>query len=221
MRAAWSFLALLGCTHTFDATAIQPNPIKSRRLASEAAASEPLYIKVRDRNLPREVELRSSASFVAVSRDRVRFHVGIVQLLEDEADTRGWDVWLEDETGRRIAVASREVARVDRVAIEWYFLCNLWVGLDCKQWIKQRNIPTTDVYEGRADYVFVEKDLLGPTRQALVLVLERRGVRHRYEWRFQDDAYAVRHYATTMTDALVHPIVVPGPETRVAQSTWE
>ena len=207
-------VALTGCVRTLDATAVQSNPIKTRRLAGDSVQSAPLYILTRDMHLPRWLLLRSSASFAAVSRDRIRFHVGIVQHWEEMADTAGWEIWLEDETGRRLEPQRREVPRVERVAVEWINELRLDAVL---RMTTRRLEPSQvlNVYQGKVDVVFMEQDLLSPARQALALVLERDGVRLRYEWRFRDDAWSVAHYGMTTNPTV---IVVPGPMTRVASS---
>jgi len=204
--------ALAGCTRIFEAKAIQPNPLWSRRLATDEASSEPLYIHQRDQLLPKNVQLRSSASFAAVTRDRIRFHVGIGHSWEEIADTAGWSVWLEDETGRRLLPQRREVPRINRVALEW--LTDPYLG-------KVRAYPTIDVYQGKADYVFVERDLLGPRRRAVTLVLERDGVQLRYAWRFSRDLFMVRHYLRERPGVWLTTVIVPGPDTRVASTTYE
>jgi hypothetical protein len=61
---------------------------------------------------------------------------------------------------------------------------------------------------------------IGPQRRSLTLVLERRGVTFRYQWRFQPDVFAVRHYGRAPSDE-VKTTVVPGPDTRVASTRYE
>jgi hypothetical protein len=207
-----ALVPIAACMRTLEASAIQPNPLWSRRLASDEASSEPLYIHQRDLQLPRNVQLRSSASFAAVSRDRVRFHVGIVHPWEEIADTAGWTVWLEDESGHRRLPQRREVPRVNRVALEWLF--DPVLG-------KVRAYPTIDVYQGKADYVFVERDLLGSRRKALTLVLERDGVQLRYAWSFSRDRFRVSHYLRVRPGLAMQTVIVPGPDTRVAPTTYE
>src|SRR5215831_8285319 len=93
-------LCLGGCTSSQrEARAVQPNPLIMLRSPEQLPQSLPLFIYQRDTRLPRMYQLRSSASFAAVGRDRLRFHVGVARYDESEADTRGWTVWLEDDQG--------------------------------------------------------------------------------------------------------------------------
>src|SRR5215208_691394 len=83
----------------FEARATQPNPVKNLGNPETLPASETLYIHQRDMDLPRDFQLRSWAQFAVVTRDRIRFHVGVARQDEDEADTRKWKATVEDESG--------------------------------------------------------------------------------------------------------------------------
>jgi len=207
-------LAPSACMRRLQASAIQPNPLLARHVATESATSESLYIHTRDVQLEggRNIQLRSSASFAAVTRDRVRFHVAIVHRWEEIADTAGWTVWLEDETGHRFVPQRREVPRINRVALEWLYDPQLG---------KVRAYPTIDVYQGKADYVFVEKDLIGPHRRSLTLILERDGTQYRYDWRFRPDQFMVSHYMRSRPGLSMFTVIVPGPDSRVASTIYE
>jgi hypothetical protein len=204
-----------------EARAIQPNPANATRSVDTIPGSVRLYIHQRDMHLPREYQLRSWAQFVVVTRERLRFHVGIVRYDEGEATTRGWDVFLEDETGRRYVPESREVPRLLRIAMTW----RLWPYRPGDSWCIEppclaRVIPGYEVYEGQADYVFKDPDLLAPDRKMLRLVLRKGGLEYRYTWRFGPET-VVEHYGRTRVDAEMGTIVVPGPHTEVAGTRYE
>src|SRR5215831_749355 len=205
-------LSLCGCASgAREARAVQPNPLVMLRSPEEIPTSVTLYIYQRDGRLPHEYQLRSSASFAAVARDRLRFHVGVARYDESEADTRSWTVWLEDAEGHRFEPEAREAARMNRVAMNWILYPYSPTARD--GWCKEppcysRLDAGYTAYEGRADYVFHEPDLMGRDRTMLSLVLERGGVEMRYTWRFADGT-AVEHYGRSHVDDELGTIAVP------------
>ncbi|HKA88387.1 MAG TPA: hypothetical protein VKE22_12020 [Haliangiales bacterium] len=224
-RLVLALLLLAGCgVQVREASAVQPNPARALHSVDEIPQSVTLYIYQRDHLLSRDYQLRNSASFVVVSRDRLRFHVGIVRREEDDADTVSWDAWLEDAHGHRIARGEREVAHVDRISVGWalypYRVDDSW----CRQTrpCLRRLDPgrVFDVYEGRADYVFTAPDLATSQDDGFTLVLRRGGVEYRYAWLFGGHT-EVRHYGRTKVDDDVGTLAIPGPYTVVAGTKYE
>jgi hypothetical protein len=218
------FVAVLagGCaTSVREARATQPNPARALQSTEELPRSVRLYIHQRDMNLPRDFQLRSWAEFVVVTRERVRFHVGIVRADEREAETKGWRVHLEDETGRRYQPDGREGARVSRIAMNW----RLWPFRPSDSWCPNppclsRAVPGFEAFEGQADYAFRDPRLLRPERKLLRLVMRRGDLEYRFTWRF-GDVTAVEHYGRSRSDRELGVIVVPGPHTDVASTRYE
>jgi hypothetical protein len=216
-----TFLTFSGaaCTHTREARAIQPFPVRTQDAVPSSAT---LYIHERDMHLPWDYQLRSSAQFTVVSRDRLRFHVGIVRYFEDEADTGGWTAWLVDENGEKYAPEEREVARVNRISVDWalypYTPGDGWCPN--AQPCKSRIVPGYQVYQGVADYMFHVDGLFTPARQKLTLVLRRGGMEFHYVWRFGDTT-DVQNYGRTHVDDEMGTIVLPGPDTKMAGTRYE
>jgi len=230
MRAAlWALLAV-GCgVQTREARALQPNPLLATRSPDDLTVSEKLFIYQRDQNLPRDYQFRNWAQFAVVSRDRLRFHVGIVRVEESDADTQDWEVWLEDEHGRKLMPEGREVPRINRVVLGWklypYRPGDPWCRKPpCLQRVEPGNAHpgeiVHDVYEGQADYMFHDPTLLARDRERLSLVLRRGGVEYRYSWTFGDGT-EVHHYGRTAVDDELGTIAVPGPYTELAGTIYE
>jgi hypothetical protein len=209
-----------GCgVHRFEARATQPNPAANLGNPEILPTSQTLYIHQRDMDLPRDFQLRSWAQFSVVTRDRIRFHVGIARQDEDEADTRGWKVYVEDEAGQRYT-PEREVARVNRLALNW----RLWPYKPGDSWCREppcvsRVLPGYEAWEGQADYT-IHKPNLVAQRQKLSIVLVRGNEEMRFTWRFGEEM-VVEHYGRTRTDDQLGTIVVPGPYTEVAGTEYE
>jgi hypothetical protein len=212
--------AAAGCgVQTREARAVQPNPARSLSSPEELPVSVKLYIHQRDMNLPHSYQLRSWAQFAVITRDRLRFHVGVVRAEEDEAETSRWRVWLEDETGKKYKPASREVPRMNRIHIGW----GLFPYRPGDAWCREppclsKIIPGYTAYEGEADYVFYEPQLA--RRKKLSLVMRRGGLQYRYTWQF-GEGMEVTHYGRTKVDDEMGTIVVPGPNTDLAGSRYE
>jgi len=227
-------LALLlgaGCgVTTREARAVQPNPANALRTPEDLPISQKLYIHQRapDKgfgnsfSLPREYQLRSWAQFAVVTRDRLRFHIGIARADEEEATTSGWRVWLEDESGRVYRPATREVARINRIAVNWRPMPINPTTRDayCREPpCLSRIIPGFTAFEGEADYVFHDPGL-ARGHKTLSLVCERAGMRLRFTWRFGDQT-VVEHYGRTDADKGLGTMVVPGPHTELAATRYE
>jgi len=245
MRAA-VLLLLAGCaTQTREARAIQPNPVRALGSTDELAVSEPLYVYTRDSPtyqdglmgapgraaalrqesaidtsgpIPRYWQFRSSARFAIINRDRIRFHLAVVRHDEREADTRHWKVWLEDETGRKLLPASREVAQMDRLQLPW----SMYWDFNNNRYWKQRELPGWDAYQGRADYVFNAPALMTKERQWLALVAENGGYQMRFTWTFDDgNLVQVKHYGRSKVDDEMGIMIAPSEDTKVAQTWYE
>jgi hypothetical protein len=180
-------VACAGCGVTVrEAKALQPNPIFKRRTTDDIPSSVPLHIFQGHYLLP-GVRLGHWAQFVAVSRDRLRFHVGNVGYDEPDADTRDLQVWLEDESGHRTGLADREAPRLNRF------------------WVRGH-----DVYEGVADYVFYEPELISSRCRVIALVVRHDGFEYRYTWTFGDGT-EVHDYGYGEREIRNGVISVPGP----------
>jgi hypothetical protein len=212
-----------GCgVQSREARAVQPNPLDMTRSTEQLPASQRLSIYQRDYNLPRDYQLRNWAEFAVVSRDRLRFHVGLVRYEEDDANTAPWKVWLENDKGRKIEPEARESPHINRLALNWRLYpynptsSDRWCVTPPCVSVQQ---PGYTVYEGRADYVFHELNL-ARSSGAFTLNLERGGVRYRYTWRFGDDVI-VENYGRSEADKELGTIEVPGRFTQIAGTIYE
>jgi hypothetical protein len=123
-----------GCTRTFRAEAVQPNPMAEP--TETLRSSEKITIVTGDMELeaPAETQPRrgdaapannhrypliNQASFTIVSRDRLRFHVQIDHKWEEWADLKTWDVHLEDDQGHRWNPESVEHAQTKLMNTFW------------------------------------------------------------------------------------------------------
>ncbi len=213
-------LCVGGCgVQAREARAVQPNPLDLARSPDVLPVSQRLFIYQRDLNLPRDYQLRNWAQFAVVSRDRLRFHVGVVRLEESDADTRSWKAWLEDDSGRRLEPDARESGRVIRIAVNWglyrYRPGDSWCrNPPCLRSLTDTGSPGQSpytAYEGRADFVFYGAGLARASKR-LTLHLQRDGVEYQYTWRFAD-GFLVEHYGRTKVDDELGIIAVPGPYT--------
>lgn len=171
MRALLLVVLLSGCgVRIKEARAIQPNPLLGRRTSADLAISEPLAIYQRVPTtatyfmMYRPPLMKSSVQFTVASRDRLRFHVGIVRTFEDDADTSKWHAWLEDERGRHYEPDGHEVSTV-KTFPTWG-----WTA--------------TDLYVGRGDFVFYARDLFGRDTRKLTFVMTHGDEVYRFVWEF-------------------------------------
>ena len=208
-------LALTGCAGELEVAALQPHPLRMPREPGTPPRGERLSIFTRESTLPRWVQLRHDASFVIVTRDRVRVHLAVCEPWEELADPRVWTISLIGEDGRPIAAPVREAARLDRVALEWEREPGWRPGSTGQK--NRKLIPAIDVWQGRADWVFYGKDLIGLDRRAVTLVAERAGRTLRFAWTF-GDGWSEDGSGRSPSDDALGVIVVPGPETRIASS---
>jgi hypothetical protein len=227
-------LAVAGCSITTrEARAIMPHPTRSPPVGVEAdqlahtddlPASVPLYIYQRNYQLRRDYQLRNSARFVVVNRDRLRFHVGMVGYEDDTADTSSWTVWLEDETGRHLAPESRDVGKLNRIVVSWRLYPYPPGGTAwCREppcFSRLEPNQVFEVYEGTADYSFSDPGLGTAKHQLVSLVLRKGRDEYRYTWRFGDGT-EVHHYGRTHVDDELGIISVPGPHTEVGGVEYE
>src|SRR5687767_2504389 len=103
-------LLLAGCSRTLQATAHQPNPLKYPKDTLRESAKLFIYVGHQDMDSIKTI-MANSARFVVVSKDRLRFHITIEHKWEEWADVNSWQVWLEDETGKRYHPEAKELSK--------------------------------------------------------------------------------------------------------------
>lgn len=183
-------MSAAGCNKAWHAETMTP-PIHFGTTL-EARTSFPAVIATRDMELPRWVELPNSVYFVAVSRDRLRFHVTLHHKWEDMTDPRRWRVWIEDDTGRHddpVGVDRRTVRSVSRN-----------YERPRGQWSAQ--VYQVNMYKGDGDYVFHRHNLVRRDMRYLVLVMQRPGYEYRYRWSFVDEDEDVPALPTTAQETM-------------------
>jgi hypothetical protein len=127
-------VGLVGCTRTFRAEAVQPNPVAAPTETLRNSEKVTIVTSDMELNMPdapdpggREATvahnhhypLINQASFTLVSRDRLRFHVQVDHKWEDWADLRTWDVYLEDGEGHSWKPESVEHATTNLITRMW------------------------------------------------------------------------------------------------------
>ncbi|HEU5061101.1 MAG TPA: hypothetical protein VFU21_31435 [Kofleriaceae bacterium] len=137
----------------------------------DARTSLPAVIELHDMELPRSLALMNSAYFVAVSRDRLRFHVTLHHKWEDMSDPTRWRVWIEDDRGRVYHPAACD-RRVIRPVTRMY---------DAR---RMQPFLSFTVYKGDGDYVFYRHNLVRKDMRWLTLIMKRPGYEYRYRWSF-------------------------------------
>lgn len=203
MRPTLALALLAGCAsqQIKEARALQPNPLAALGSPEELPISDKLCIFQSPPSTirvfgfhKRKPLLRSWAQFSLVSRDRLRFHVAIARYESDDADTRGWRAWLEDDHGRRVEPEAREVPHVDRY-LGW---------------------PASDgrnAFVGNADFVFHRRDLVTRDTRGFTLVMERGALTYRFAWEF-DGGRVAYHHGISHLDDEGQTYIIPHPAAR-------
>ena len=173
-----AFLAVLlgpalACNKTWRADTMTPPITLGATL--DARSSLPAVIALGDMELPRSIALLNSVYFVAVSKDRLRFHVTLNHKWEDMSDPTRWRVWIEDDRGHvyhPVACDRRVVKPVTRMYDAY----------------RTQPFLSFTVYKGDGDYVFYRRNLVRKGMRSLTLVMRRPGYEYRYRWSFVDEA---------------------------------
>jgi len=198
-----------GCTRTFKATVIQPNPLANQHetlrdsekvtiVRGDMELQEPDPARATERATPvhnHRYPLFNVAAFTMVSKDRLRFHVQVDHKWEEYADLKTWQVYLEDDKGHRwlpeaiehpttriiTRMGDREVQTARR---------NMYgdiVALNDDGWKNRQTMGSLSVYRGRADFVFYQRDMFSVNVRSLKLVVKRPGEAFEFTWRFADN----------------------------------
>jgi hypothetical protein len=199
---------LAGCTRTFSATAIQPNPLVNQN--ETLRESEKITIVRGDMELeepdPAKAAQRASvlhnhrypllneAMFTMVSRDRLRFHVQVDHKWQEYADLNTWQVTLTDDRGRTWTPEAIEHANTRIITRMWdrevrTAQRNQYgdiVAIHDDGWKNRQTLGSLSVYRGRADFVFYQRDLFTANVRSLKLTVKRPGEAFEFTWRFQD-----------------------------------
>lgn len=198
-----------GCNTTWRSKSVQPTlTLGHGDMARTSLTNE---ILVRDMELSRRVFLANSAYFVAVSKDRLRFHVRLVHKWKSIADPARWRVWIEDDHGNKFypeGIDGRYLTRATEFEIvpHNYYVIAFKIGglsrtnsnpiwrlseVGCPRDVivcqVQRLPPEVTVWRGDGDYTFYRRDIFAATSRQLTLVMSRFGYTYRYSWKFVPD----------------------------------
>lgn len=197
-----------GCSRTFQAESVQPNPLIHPSETLRQSTTIAIVRGDMDLDVPAPPEatqrvalvrnthwpLWNTASFLVVSRDRLRFHVQIDHKWEDWANVSTWQVHLEDDQGHRWVPESVEHLRTKLITKMWdreqrSARRNLYgdiTALNEDGWRNRQTLGSLSVFRGKGDFVFYQRDLFTPAVKWLKLVVSRRGESFEFRWRFAD-----------------------------------
>ncbi|HUS31590.1 MAG TPA: hypothetical protein VMZ53_23955 [Kofleriaceae bacterium] len=208
LRLLLVVVALVGCTRTFKAVAVQPNPLANQN--ETLRTSEKITIVRGDMELEmpddpapaqrasivhnHRYPLLNEASFTMVSRDRLRFHVQVDHKWEEYADLNTWQVYLVDDKGRMWWPESVEHAHTHIITKMWdreqrTAVRNQYgdvVKINDDGFRRRQTLGSLSVFRGNADFTFYQRDLFSVNVRSLKLVVKRSGEAFEFTWRFQD-----------------------------------
>jgi hypothetical protein len=158
---AWILVA--GCAKQLTTQVVQPPLVFGAGV--ESRTSMPLTIVVRDMESGR-FPIRNSAYYVAVSRDRLRFHVTLHHKWDEIADLKYWSAYVEDANGKR-HYPDDVSARVSQVT-------TVYIG-------GQQYRMNVRMFRGTANLSIYDRNLFAAGNR-LTLVLSRPEIEYRYRW---------------------------------------
>ena len=152
-----------GCTKQVNLKVVEPPLLMSAGV--QARTSLPLEYVSRDMEYG-PLRTRSSAYFVVVSRDRIRFHIRLQHKWDSIADLRTWEAYVVDGNGHRLEVDSvtASVRPVDMFMV--------------KGALYRSRQP---IYDGRGTLSVYAHDLVDADG-SITLVLSRPGFVYRFHW---------------------------------------
>lgn len=203
MSRYWPLAMLLlsaACQKTLQAQTTQPNPLKYP--AEVERRSERLVIHTKDMELPRSMLLQQAAYFQVVSRDRLRFHVRLTHKWEEYTNIKNWDVYLEDDKGRRYTPDETDLSKNKLITrmIDKEIQTATWnrygdrVSTKDDGYRNRTVLTSLDVFKGVGDYSFHGRDIFTRDLRWLTLVMEKGGVEYRFTWKFSDDPAEWREF---------------------------
>ena len=208
MRIIFALLCLFGCSTTFRASTIQPNPLAHP--LDTLRVSEKITIVTGDMDLEtpdqpgpgrivtirhnRRFPLYNTATFSIVSKDRLRFHVQIDHKWEEYADLNTWAAYIIDDQGRRWYPESTDRCHISLITKMWdreiqtatYNQYGDVVRLNQDGWRNRQSLGSMTVYRGHGDFVFVDRDIFSQSSKSLKLVLKRGDTTFEFTWIFSD-----------------------------------
>lgn len=208
-----------GCARSFQAQAKQPNPVTYPADTIRQSAKLKIYVGHQDIDAIKTI-MENSASFVVVSRDRLRFHVTVEHKWEEYADVEGWTVWLEDEHGKRLEPEDKETIRnknrsefidYDRRSTDRNQFGDI-TRVNNDGFKNRVTLRTLDRFRGEGDYTFYARSLIDRNTRGLSLVMKRGDLVYRYRWEFGDGPVMVENHKQG-TLGLSGGYMAPGPVT--------
>lgn len=199
---------MVGCSKTFKATTVQPNPLVHPLDTLRTSETITIITGDMDLEMPRPAAQGQQASIVSnkryplyntayfsiISRDRLRFHVQLDHKWEEYADLKTWYVYIEDDHGRRWEPDSMDRATVSLITKMWdreqqTAVRNIYgdvVQLNNDGWKNRQPLGSMSFFRGRSDFSFYSMGIFTKEVKSLTLVLSRSGTRFVFVWKFTD-----------------------------------
>jgi hypothetical protein len=208
-------IAATGCGKTLKGEATQPNPLAYPN--ETLRISEEIVITTGDMELyaPRapssnglttagslmvmdRYPLKNKASFTVVTRDRLRFHVQLEHKWKEYVDVRNWRAYIVDDKGHRYEPVDIDQSRESLVVQMWDYERRTAqrnqfgdiVAVNNDRYKNRSTLGSLAVHRGYGDYVFYSEDMFSEDVKALTFVLERRGFKLKFTWKFSDEDIA-------------------------------
>jgi hypothetical protein len=206
----------VGCTRTFRGHVTQPNPLVEPNETLRDSEKITIITGDMDLNVPRETKsssqhvsvmkmkrypLENVASFSVVSRDRLRFHLQLEHKWKEWANPKGWSVYLVDDQGRVWRPETTEHARTRHLVTMWdQEVRTVYrdgdnqygdiIAMEDDGYKNRVPLGSLSVFQGRADFVFYERDIFTPDVKWMKLVAKKSGTVFEFRWDFDDDEVA-------------------------------
>lgn len=202
-------VAAAGCSPVFRGEVVQPNPIAQP--TETLRTSEPIDVVTGDMelNVPRapidgmpaslmhldKVKLHNVASFLIVSRDRLRFHVQLEHKWQEWADLNTWTATLSDDRGHTWKPEGLDHATTTVVTQMWDYEVRSAnrnqfgdiTSVNNDGWARRQPLGSVSIFRGKGDFSFYQRDLLRPDCRWLRLVISRPGESFEFRWDFADE----------------------------------
>ncbi|HTJ47767.1 MAG TPA: hypothetical protein VL463_36975 [Kofleriaceae bacterium] len=202
-------VAATGCAPVFKGEVTQPNPVAEPTETLRTSEQIDVVTGDMELNVPRppidgapaslmhldKFKLHNVASFMVVSRDRLRFHVQLEHKWQEWADLNNWTAYLEDDRGHRYQPEGLDHATTQIVTQMWDFEVRSAnhnqfgdiTSVNDDGYKNRQPLGSISIFRGHGDFVFYQRDLLRPDCRWLRLVIQHPGESFEFRWDFADE----------------------------------